>query len=162
MTKIMTTIIAFEMLQSGEISLDEKFVVSEKAWRMSDAGYSSMFIMLNDEVSVEDLLRGIIVVSGNDACVSLAEGIAGTEEEFVILMNKKAADLGMNDTNFANSSGINDVDNYSTVNDILIMSHYLIKNFPEYYLYFNETSFTWDRTGAVSYTHLTLPTILLV
>ena len=84
MTKIMTSIIAFEMLRDGEISLDEKFVVSEKAWRMSASGYSSMFIMLNDEVSVENLLRGIIVVSGNDACVTLAEGIAGSEEEFVI------------------------------------------------------------------------------
>ena len=147
MTKIMTSIIAFEMLRDGEISLDEKFVVSEKAWRMSASGYSSMFIMLNDEVSVENLLRGIIVVSGNDACVTLAEGIAGSEEEFVILMNKKAEELEMKNTNFSNSSGINDVHNYSTAKDILIMSQYLIKNFPEYYLYFKETSFTWDRTG---------------
>ncbi len=147
MTKIMTTIIAFEMLQTGEISLDEKFVVSEKAWRMSQSGYSSMFIMLNDEVSVENLLNGIIIVSGNDSCVVLAEGIAGTEEEFVILMNKKAEELGMSNTKFSNSSGISDANNYSTVKDILIMSHYLIKNFPEYYIYFKETTFTWDRTG---------------
>ena len=147
MTKIMTSIIAFEMLRDGEITLDEKFVVSEKAWRMSQSGYSSMFIMLNDEVSVEDLLRGIIVVSGNDACVSLAEGISGSEEEFVVLMNNKAEELGMKNTLFSNSSGINDADNYSTVRDILIMSRYLIHKFPDYYQYFSETSFTWDRTG---------------
>ena len=86
MTKIMTSIIAFEVLKQGEISLDEKFVISEKAWRMSTSGYSSMFVMLNDEVTVEDLLRGFIVVSGNDACVALAEGISGSEEEFVLFM----------------------------------------------------------------------------
>ena len=147
MTKIMTSIIAFELLKQGEIALDEKFVISEKAWRMSTSGYSSMFVMLNDEVTVEDLLRGIIIVSGNDACVALAEGISGSEEEFVHLMNEKAKELEMNDTNFANSSGINNVNNYSTVKDILIMSNYLIKNHPKYYSYFKETSFTWNRTG---------------
>ena len=147
MTKIMTTIIAFELLKNGEITLDEKFVISEKAWRLSQSGYSSMFIMLNDEVSVEDLLKGIIIVSGNDACVALAEGISGSEEEFVVLMNEKAEELGMENTNFSNSSGIGDANNYSTVRDILIMSNYLIKNYPEYYTYFKETSFTWNRTG---------------
>ena len=147
MTKIMTSIIAFELLKQGEITLDEKFVISEKVWRMSKSGYSSMFVMLNDEISVEDLLRGIIIISGNDSCVALAEGISGSEEEFVVLMNDKAKEIGMNNTNFANSSGINDVNNYSTVKDILIMSNYLIKNYPEYYTYFKETSFTWNRTG---------------
>ena len=86
MTKIMTSIIAFDLIKSGDLSLDDKFIVSEKAWRLSTAGYSSMFIMVGDEVSVEDLLHGIITASGNDACVALAEGIAGTEEEFAILM----------------------------------------------------------------------------
>ena len=147
MTKIMTSIIAFELLKNGEISLDEKFVISEKAWRLSQSGYSSMFIMLNDEVSVEDLLKGIIIVSGNDACVALAEGISGSEEEFVVLMNEKAEEIGMDNTNFSNSSGIGDSNNYSTVRDILKMSNYMIKNYPEYYIYFKETSFTWNRTG---------------
>ncbi len=147
MTKIMTALIAFELLKTKEITLDEKFVISEKAWRMSTSGYSSMFIMLNDEVTVEDLLKGIIIVSGNDACVALAEGIAGTEEEFVVLMNNKAKELGMNNTKFSNSSGISDADNYSTVKDILIMSEFLIKNYPEYYVFFKETTFTWYRTG---------------
>ena len=109
MTKIMTSIIAFDLIKSGDLSLEDKFIISEKAWRLSTAGYSSMFIMVGDEVSVEDLLLGIIIASGNDACVALAEGIAGTEEEFAILMTSKAKELGMENTNFANSSGINAV-----------------------------------------------------
>ena len=147
MTKIMTTIVVFDLLKNGETSLDEMITISENAWRLSQSGYSSMFIMLNDQVSVEDLLKGIIIVSGNDACVALAEGLSGTEEDFVILMNEKAVEIGMKDTNFANSSGINNVNNYSTVRDILKMSRYMIDNYPEYYSYYKETSFTWDRTG---------------
>ena len=147
MTKIMTSIIAFDLINKGDLSLDDKFIVSENAWRLSAAGFSSMFIMVGDEVSVEDLLRGIIVASGNDACVALAEGIAGSEEEFAIMMTSKAKEIGMENTNFSNSSGINDPDNYSTVRDIMIMSNYLIKNHPEYYSYFKEKEFTWDRTG---------------
>ena len=147
MTKIMTSIIAFELISKGDLSLDDEFVVSENAWRLSTSGYSSMFIMVNDFVSVEDLLKGIIVASGNDACIALAEGIAGTEEEFAILMTAKAVELGMINTNFTNSSGINDPNNYSTVKDILIMSNYLIKTYPELYEYFKEKEFTWDRTG---------------
>ena len=147
MTKIMTAIIAFDLIKSGDLRLSDKFIISEKAWRLSTAGYSSMFIMVGDEVSVEDLLKGIIIASGNDACIALAEGIAGTEEEFAILMTMKAKEIGMENTNFANSSGINDPDNYSTVKDILKMSNYLIKNFPEFYKWFSIKEFTWDRTG---------------
>ena len=147
MTKIMTSIIAFDLIKSGDLVLDEKFIISEKAWRLSTAGYSSMFVMVGDEVSVENLLKGIIVASGNDACIALAEGIAGTEEEFAIMMTSKAKEIGMENTNFSNSSGINDPDNYSTVKDIMIMSNYLIKKHPEYYKWFSEKEFTWDRTG---------------
>ncbi len=147
MTKIMTSIITFELLQKGDLSLNDKFFVSENAWRWSQAGYSSMFIMVNDQVSVENLLRGIIVASGNDACIALAEGIAGTEDEFAIMMTSKAKEIGMMNTNFSNSSGITSAYNYSTVRDVLIMSNYLIKNYPEYYDYFAEKEFTWDRTG---------------
>ncbi len=103
MTKIMTSIIAFDLIKTGDLNLDEKFFISEKAWRLSTAGYSSMFVMVGDQVSVEDLLKGIIVASGNDACVALAEGIAGTEEEFSIMMTSKAKEIGMTNTNFANS-----------------------------------------------------------
>ena len=147
MTKIMTSIIAFDLLKKNKISLDDMYVISENAWRLSQSGYSSMFIMVNDEVSVEDLLKGIIIASGNDACVALAEGIAGSEENFAEMMNEKAIEIGMTSTNFTNSSGINDPNNISTVRDIAIMSKYLIQNYPKYYEIFKEKTFTWDRTG---------------
>ncbi|MDC1137459.1 D-alanyl-D-alanine carboxypeptidase [Candidatus Pelagibacter sp.] len=147
MTKIMTSIIAFDLIKSGDLKLNDKFIVSENAWRLSSSGYSSMFIMVGDEVSVENLLKGIIIASGNDACVALAEGIAGTEEEFAILMTTKAKEIGMENTNFANSSGINNPDNYSTVRDILKMSKYLIDKHPKFYEMFAEKEFTWNRTG---------------
>jgi len=147
MTKIMTSIIAFDLIKSGDLNLNDKFIVSENAWRLSSSGYSSMFIMVGDEVSVENLLKGIIIASGNDACVALAEGIAGTEEEFAILMTTKAKEIGMENTNFANSSGINNPDNYSTIRDILKMSKYLIDKHPKFYEMFAEKEFTWNRTG---------------
>ena len=147
MTKIMTSIIAFDLLKQGKLNLDDETVISENAWRLSQRGFSSMFIMINDTVTIEDLLRGIIVVSGNDACVALAEAIAGSEENFSDLMNEKANEIGLTNTNFSNSSGINDPQNYSTVKDIALMSKYLIKNYPKYYEYFKEKEFTWDRTG---------------
>jgi serine-type D-Ala-D-Ala carboxypeptidase (penicillin-binding protein 5/6) len=147
MTKIMTSIIAFDLLKKNKLSLDDEFTISENAWRLSQAGYSSMFIMINDQVSVEDLLKGIIIASGNDACVALAEGIAGSEENFASMMNEKAGEIGMTSTNFTNSSGINDPDNVSTVRDIAMMSKYLIKNYPVFYEIFKEKTFTWDRTG---------------
>ncbi len=147
MTKIMTAIVAFDLIKKNKLSLDDKFIISENAWRLSQAGYSSMFIMINDEVSVENLLKGIIIASGNDACVALAEGIAGSEANFADMMNDKASEIGMTSTNFTNSSGINDPDNISTVRDIAIMSKHLIKNYPIYYELFAEKTFTWDRTG---------------
>ena len=147
MTKIMTSIVAFDLLLNNKISLDDKFLISEKAWRMSQSGYSSMFIMVNDEVSVADLLNGIIIASGNDACVALAEGIAGTEENFVEMMNEKAQEIGMINSNFGNSSGINNPDNFSTVKDIALMSKYLIKNYPNLYKIYAVKEFTWNRTG---------------
>ena len=147
MTKIMTSIIVFDLLKEDKLSLEDKFIISEKSWRLSQSGYSSMFLMINDEVTVEDLLKGIVIASGNDACIAIAEGIAGSEENFADIMNEKASEIGMTNTNFANSSGINDPDNYSTVRDIALMSQYLIKNHPEYYELFKETTFTWDRTG---------------
>ncbi len=147
MTKIMTSIVAFDLLDKKQISLDDKFIISENAWRLSQAGYSSMFIMIHDEVSVESLLKGIIIASGNDACVALAEGIAGSEENFAQIMNEKAGEIGMTSSNFSNSSGINDPNNISTVRDIALMSKFLIENYPKYYELFKEKTFTWDRTG---------------
>ena len=147
MTKIMTAIVVFDLIKKGETTLDEELIITENAWRLSKAGYSSMYIMPNDSVSVEDLLKGAIIVSGNDACLALAEGLMGSEEEFVYLMNEKATEIGMENSNFSNSSGINDVDNYSTVRDIAKMSKHLIKNYPVFYEYFKLTEYTWDRTG---------------
>ena len=147
MTKIMTAIVAIDLIKKNKLSLDDKFTISENAWRLSQAGYSSMFIMINDQVSVENLLKGIIIASGNDACVALAEGIAGSEENFAQMMNEKAGEIGMTSSNFTNSSGINDPNNISTVRDIALMSKHLIKNYPEFYEIFKEKTFTWDRTG---------------
>ena len=147
LTKIMTSIIAFDLIKKGELKLDEKIIVSTKAWRMSKSGYSSMFIMPNDKITVENLLKGIIVASGNDACIALAEGIAGSEESFALMMNEKAKDIGMKNTNFSNSSGIFSKSNFSTVEDVALMSSYLIKNYPELYKMYSLKTFTWERTG---------------
>ena len=147
LTKIMTSIIAFDLIKKGELKLDEKIIVSTKAWRMSKSGYSSMFIMPNDKITVENLLKGIIVASGNDACIALAEGIAGSEESFALMMNEKAKDIGMKNTNFSNSSGIFSKSNFSTVEDVALMSSYLIKNYPELYKMYALKTFTWERTG---------------
>ena len=147
LTKIMTTIIAFDLIQRGELKLTEKFAVSEKAWKQSKQGYSSMFIMPNDKITVENLLKGIIIASGIDACVALAEGIAGSEESFVMMMNEKSKNIGMKNTSFSNSSGIYSENNYSTVSDIALMSSYLIKNYTDLYKLYGEKSFTWERTG---------------
>ena len=151
-TKIMTTIVAFDLIKKGELKLDEKIRISKKAWRMSSKGYSSMFIMPGDKVSVENLLKGIIIVSGNDACVALAQGIAGTEEEFVNMMNSMAKKIGLPNTKFSNSSGLFNENNYSTTEDIAKMSIYLINNFPKLYEYYKIKKFKWDRTGGAPIT----------
>ena len=104
-TKVMTSIIAFDLIKNGELKLNEKFLVSNKAWRMAKQGYSSMFIVPNDRITVLNLLKGIIIASGNDACIALAEGIAGSEAAFASMMNDKAKSIGMTNTNFSNSSG---------------------------------------------------------
>jgi len=142
MTKIMTTMIVFEKLSNGSLTLDDTFLVSEKAWKEREG--SSMFVEVDKEIRVEDLLRGIIVQSGNDACIVVAENISGSEETFSILMNEMANDIGLDNTNFSNSTGMHSVKNYSTVSDIAKMSQYLINNYPEYYHLFSETEFEWS------------------
>tara|TARA_B100000780_G_scaffold279179_1_gene256226 strand:- start:3959 stop:5098 length:1140 start_codon:yes stop_codon:yes gene_type:complete len=159
-TKVMTSIIAFDLIKSGELKLNEKFLVSNKAWRMAKQGYSSMFIVPNDRITVLNLLKGIIIASGNDACIALAEGIAGSEAAFASMMNDKAKSIGMTNTNFSNSSGIYSEDNYSTVSDISLMSVYLIKEFPDLYKMYAERTFTWDRTGGNPITQSNRNTLL--
>jgi D-alanyl-D-alanine carboxypeptidase (penicillin-binding protein 5/6) len=142
MTKIMTVLIIFEKLKNGTLQLDDKFTVSERAWKEREG--SSMFVEVGKEIRVEDLLRGIIIQSGNDACIVVAEEIAGSEEAFAIIMNDLARDIGLMNTNFTNSTGMFDEDNYSTVYDIALLSRYLINNFPNYYHLFAETEFEWS------------------
>ena len=142
MTKIMTILIIFEKLKNGTLQLDDKFTVSERAWKEREG--SSMFVEVGKEIRVEDLLRGIIIQSGNDACIVVAEEIAGSEEAFAIIMNDLARDIGLMNTNFTNSTGMFHEDNYSTVYDIALLSKYLINNFPNYYHLFAETEFEWS------------------
>ena len=143
MTKIMTTLIVFEKLSNGTLSLDDTFLVSERAWKEREG--SSMFVEVDKNIRVEDLLRGIIVQSGNDACIVVAENIAGTEESFAKMMTEKAIDIGMTNTKFSNSTGMHDKNNFSTAYDIAILSQYLINNYPEYYHMFAETEFEWSN-----------------
>lgn len=141
MTKIMTTYLVFERLKEGRLSLDDTFVVSRKAWRK---GGSKMFVEVGNEVTVEDLLQGVIVQSGNDASIVLAEGIAGTTEAFAKLMTKKAQELGMDETTFKNSTGWPHPEHRTSADDLAILSRALIQNFPTYYEYFAEREFTWN------------------
>jgi len=141
MTKMMTAYLVFERLKDGRLSMDDTFYVSERAWRK---GGSKMFVEVGKEVSVSDLLRGIIVQSGNDACIVIAEGLSGTEEAFVGEMNAKAVELGMTNTNFRNSTGWPDPDHTTTVKDLAILGYSLIRDFPNYYPIYSERSFTYS------------------
>jgi len=147
MTKIMTAVVVFDQLKNKKIKLTDQFTVSKKAWNATKTGESTMFLVPGDKVSIEDLLRGLIIVSGVDASIVLAEGISGTEEQFANLMNAKAKQINMVNTNFSNSSGTFGQDNYSTVRDIALLSSYLINNYSQYYKYFKEKDFAWARTG---------------
>jgi D-alanyl-D-alanine carboxypeptidase (penicillin-binding protein 5/6) len=140
LTKMMTAYLAFEALKTGKIKLTDWLPVSEKARRMQG---SRMFLERGSKVEFEDLLRGVIVQSGNDASVVVAEGLAGSEEAFVERMNATAKQLGMAGTHFANSSGWPDPDHYTTARDLAILAHHLVADCPEYYHYFSEVSFTY-------------------
>jgi D-alanyl-D-alanine carboxypeptidase (penicillin-binding protein 5/6) len=142
MSKLMTLYITFERLKSGNMKLQDNIIVSNKAWRM---GGSRMFLSPNSFVSIENLVRGVIVHSGNDACVVLAEGIAGDERDFVTLMNAKAVELGLKNTQFANATGMPDHGHYMSAADIGNLSDRLIKDFPDYYHYFSEKEFEFNK-----------------
>lgn len=141
MSKLMTLYALFEKLKDGTYSMDSELRVSEKAWRMQG---SKMFVHVNDAVRVEDLLRGIIIQSGNDACIVVAEAIGGSEEGFANKLNEIAARLGMKNSHFANSTGWPDENHYTTAEDMEILAHRLVKDFPEYYPYFKETSYSYN------------------
>ena len=142
MTKMMTIYLLFERLKDGRLSLESELPISEKAWKM---GGSKMWVEVGKKAKVEDLIRGIIVQSGNDATVVVAEGLAGTEEAFANEMTAKARALGMENTNFVNASGWPSPDQYTTVRDIAILSAATIRDFPEYYHYYSEKEFTYSK-----------------
>ncbi len=141
MSKLMTTYMVFERLKSGRLSLDDRFLVSEKAWRM---GGSKMFVMVKSRISVRDLLRGIIVQSGNDACIVVAEGISGTEDAFAEAMTARARELGLSNSSFRNSTGWPADGHAMSARDIATLSMLLIREFPDYYAYFKEKSFKYN------------------
>jgi len=142
MTKIMTAYIVYGMLKAGRLKLDQTLPVSEKAWRM---GGSKMFVPLGAQVGVEDLIRGMIVQSGNDACIVLAEGIAGSEEQFAELMNQKARELGLTNSHFLNATGWPEAGHVMSARDIATLARRLIQDFPEYYKYDSEKTFKYNN-----------------
>ncbi len=141
MSKIMTLYVVFEHLADGQLDLEDTFTVSKKAWRMKG---SRMFLEVNTKVTVSELLRGVIVQSGNDACIVLAEGLAGSEAAFADLMNERADELGLADSHFTNATGWPDPDHITTARDIAELSRRIIEDFPEYYPMFAEKSFTYN------------------
>ncbi|RZO89907.1 MAG: D-alanyl-D-alanine carboxypeptidase [alpha proteobacterium HIMB59] len=141
MTKIMTVLVAFEKIKNGSLSLDQEFLVSKKAWKM---GGSKMFIEVDKRVKVFDLLLGIVVQSGNDASIALAEGISGTEETFAIEMNNLAKKIGLADTNFVNSSGWPNDSHYTTAKDLALLAKYTVEKHPELYQMYELNEFTYN------------------
>ena len=146
MAKLMTVAVVFNELRAKRVSLNDEFFISEHAWRDGGAssGGSTMFAELNSRIRVEDLLRSVIIQSGNDAAIALAEGIGGTEATFASMMNKLAREIGMTNSNFVNATGLPDPDQYASARDLGNLARYLIREFPEYYGYFSEPEFTWN------------------
>ena len=147
MSKLLTVYYVFKQLKEGNISLNDKFTVSKKAWKK---GGSRMFLKLNSEVSIEDLLRGIIVQSGNDACITIAEGFSGSEENFAIELNNLAKDLGLKDSNITNSTGWPDPDHLTTSRDLLTLALRTIEDFPDLYKLYAEKEFTYNKIRQIN------------
>src|SRR6185503_5849764 len=143
LTKLMTAYVTFHALKDGVLHLDDTATVSERAWKM---GGSRMFAKLGDQVKIDDLLQGMIVQSGNDATVAIAERIGGTEDAFVQIMNQYAEKLGMKDSHFVDASGLTDDKNhYSTEHDLALLSRAVVTEFPEYLHYFSQKTFVWNK-----------------
>jgi D-alanyl-D-alanine carboxypeptidase (penicillin-binding protein 5/6) len=140
MSKLMTAYMIFDQIKSGKLRLDEEILVSERAWKM---GGSQMFIEVGERVKVEDLIRGIIIQSGNDACVTMAEAIAGSEEEFARQMTEKAAEIGLTGSSFANSTGLDAPDHLMTVRDLALLARRIVQDFPEFLKYYGEREFEY-------------------
>lgn len=142
LTKIMTCYIVFAMLRTGRLKLDQLLSVSEKAWKMQG---SKMFVPLNGQVSVQDLIQGVVIQSGNDACIVLAEGIAGSEQQFVSMMNEMAPKMGLRNSHFMNCTGWPDSNHLMSARDIALIAYHLIHDYPEYYHFFSEKEFTFNK-----------------
>jgi D-alanyl-D-alanine carboxypeptidase (penicillin-binding protein 5/6) len=142
MSKLMTLDILFERLKKGQITLDDTFPVSERAWAHNEG--STMFVGIDTRVRVEDLIRGIVVQSGNDACIVVAEGLSGTEEAFVEEMNKRAKELGLENSHFRNSHGLEDPNHKMTARDLLKLAEHIYREYPDYYHYFAEKEFVFN------------------
>ncbi len=147
MAKLMTVAVVFDLLKQGKLNMNEEFFISEHAWKEGGAssGGSTMFAKLNDKISVENLVKSVIIQSGNDAAIALAEGVAGTEETFARQMNKLAADIGLTNSHFTNATGLPDPEQYSTAHDLAVLARYIIRTFPEYYSIFSQPEFTWNK-----------------
>ena len=147
MSKLMTVYILMSKIKDGSIKLDDTFSVSENAWRKGGAatGGSTMFLSIGDNVSVENLIKGIVIQSGNDACIVVAENISGSEDDFAILMNKTAKQLGLKNSSFANSTGLPHPDHKMSMEDLAILSRHIIKEFPDLYHYFSEKEFKYNN-----------------
>ena len=147
LAKMMTAEIAFHELQEGRLTLDRTFTVSENAWRRggAPAGGSAMFAVVRSQIRLEDLLRGLIIMSGNDAAITIAEGIAGTEENFAALMTRRARELGLDKMTFRNAWGKFDPEQKVTVRQLALLAEHIIRTYPEYYHIFGEKEFTWNK-----------------
>jgi D-alanyl-D-alanine carboxypeptidase (penicillin-binding protein 5/6) len=147
LAKLMTSEVVFNEIKEGNLKLDQEFVISENAWRNGGApsGGSTMFAELNSRVSVENLLRGVIIQSANDGCIALAEGIAGSEDTFVRMMNARARELGLTQSHFTNASGLPDPDMRVTVRELALLARHIIATYPEFYKLYGEREFTWNK-----------------
>jgi D-alanyl-D-alanine carboxypeptidase (penicillin-binding protein 5/6) len=147
MSKLMTQIMVFERLADGTLSLDTEFLVSKNAWKRGGArgGGSTMYLEPESRVKLRDLIQGAIIDSGNDACIAIAEGIAGTEEAFAGLMTQRAREMGLDKASFKNATGLYDPEHKITVRELALLAEYIIRKYPEYYKFYSQTSFTWNN-----------------
>lgn len=147
MTKLMTAILIFDALKEGKLTMDQEFLVSEDAWRRGGApsGGSTMYASLNSKVKLSDLIQGIIVQSANDACIAVAEGMAGSEEAFADRMTRRARELGVAQAVFRNSTGLPDPQHLTSVRELATLAQYIVKAFPDYYHYYSQREFTWNK-----------------
>ncbi|MBL8906657.1 MAG: D-alanyl-D-alanine carboxypeptidase [Rhizobiales bacterium] len=147
MSKLMTMIMVFEALKAGKLTLDQEFLISQDAWRRGGApsGGSTMYAELNSRVKLSDLIQGIIIQSANDGCIAVAEGMAGSETVFAEQMTRRARELGLTQAVFKNATGLPDPEHRMSVRELAILAQHIIKNFPEYYKYYGQESFTWNK-----------------